>query len=65
MLAWQLWPEYLAAGNSSTNCGESLMVLMGQQESKGGRGTELVSGHPSPHARGAGGCAAPWRVTDV
>ena len=47
VLAWQLWPEYLAAGDLSTKCGESLMVLMGRQESGGGGGTESVSGHPS------------------
>ena len=40
------------------------MVLTGQGSSEGNGGTELVSGHPS-RASGAGGRAAPWRVTDV
>ena len=30
VLAWQLWPEYLAAGDSSTKCGERLMLLTGR-----------------------------------
>ena len=65
VLTWQLWPEYLAAGNSSTKCGESLMVVTGWRVSGGGGGTESVSSHPSPHASGAGGLAAPQRVKDV
>ena len=65
MPAWQLWLEYLAAGDSSTKCGESRLVLTGRQESGGVGGNGLASGHPSPRASGAGGRAAPRRVTDV
>jgi len=62
---WRLWPEYLAAGDLSTKCGESRMVLTGRRESGGAGGTGLVSGHPPPRASGADGRAAPRRMTDV
>ena len=63
--AWRLWPEYLAAGDSSTKCGESRLVLTGRRESGGAGGTGLASSHPSPHASVAGGRAASRRITDV
>jgi hypothetical protein len=46
----------------STKWRESLMVLMGQRESGGGGETESHSGHPPPHASGAGGHTAPRRA---
>ena len=61
VLAWQLWPEYLAAGDSSTKYGESLMVLTGRWVSGGGGGIESVSSHPSRRASGAGRHAAALR----
>ena len=64
MTACRLCPEYLAAGDSSTQCGESWMVLTGLRDSGGDGGSGLASGHPS-RASGAGGHAAPRRVTDV
>jgi hypothetical protein len=39
------------------------MVLMCRRLSGGSGGTESISSHPSPRALGAGGCAAPRRVT--
>jgi len=41
------------------------MVLTGLRECGGAGGTGLAYGHPSPRASGAGGIAAPRRVTDV
>ena len=41
------------------------MVQMVQRVSGRFGRTESVSGHPSPRASGAGGHAAPRRVTDV
>ena len=44
VLAWQLWPECLAAGDLSTKCGDNLKVLTGRPESEGGGRTESVTG---------------------
>jgi hypothetical protein len=65
VLAWQLWPECLAADDLSTKCGNNLKVLTGRRESGGGGRTESVSSHRSPRASEAGGRAAPHGVTDV
>ena len=65
MLAWQLCPECLSAGDSSTRCEENLKVLTGPRVSGGGGGTESVSVHPSNRASEAGGRAASGRVSDI
>jgi len=65
VITWKLWPECLAAGDSSTKFGENLKVLPDRRESRGGGGAETVCGHPSPRAWEACVHATPWRGTDV